>query len=89
MSDYEWWHQRFHYLEQFFDAVRIDHIVGYFRIWEIPQHALFGTLGHYSPSLPMTEEEITDFGLPFHRELFTQLFINDDVLRKLVSTPSM
>lgn len=83
LSDYEWWHQRFHYLEQFFDAIRIDHIVGYFRIWEIPQHALFGTLGHYSPSLPMTEEEITDFGLPFHRELFTQPFINDDILKKI------
>jgi 4-alpha-glucanotransferase len=70
-------------MEQYFDAIRIDHILGFFRIWEIPSDAVFGLLGHFSPSLPMTIGEIEYFGLPFRKELFTRPFVNDRVLDKL------
>lgn len=77
---YSWWHRRFGYMSKFFDAFRLDHIVGYFRAWEIPVSSLFGTMGYYSPSLPLTEEEIVNSGLPFRKELLTQPFINDIVV---------
>jgi 4-alpha-glucanotransferase len=70
-------------MEQYFDAIRIDHILGFFRTWEIPTSALHGQLGHFSPSLPMTIKEISYFGLVFRRDLFTQPFINDRVLDRL------
>lgn len=79
----EWFRKRLKWMEQYFDAIRIDHILGFFRIWEIPNNAMFGLLGHFSPSLPMTVGEIEYFGLPFRKDLFTRPFINDRVLDKL------
>ena len=79
----DWFHKRLKWMEQYFDAIRIDHILGFFRIWEIPSDAVFGLLGHFSPSLPMTVGEIEYFGLPFRKELFTKPFVNDRVLDKL------
>jgi 4-alpha-glucanotransferase len=79
-DNYVWWHKRMAYLEQFFDALRVDHIVGYFRSWEIPVDCLFGTMGCYSPSLPLTPDEIGAFGLSFKADLFTHPFITDKIL---------
>jgi len=79
----EWFHRRIRWMEQYFDAIRIDHVLGFFRIWEIPDDAVFGLMGHFSPALPMTQGEIEYFGLPFRKDLFTRPFINDRVLQRL------
>lgn len=68
-----WWRQRFTRLSQYFKAIRIDHILGFFRIWEIPQHQESGLLGHFTPALP----EPLDYWLeklayPYEGELLTQ-----------------
>ena len=78
-----WFQRRLRWMEQYFDAIRIDHVLGFFRVWEIPDDAVFGLLGHFSPALPMTVGEIEYFGLPFRKELFTRPFINDRVLERL------
>lgn len=74
--------RRFRHMEQYFDALRMDHVLGYFRIWEIPAHAVHGVLGHFSPALPFTIGEIEYFGLPFRKELYTQPFINDRIIER-------
>ena len=79
----KWLQQRYRWMEQYFDAIRIDHVLAFFRIWEIPADAVSGLLGHFSPALPMTVGEIEYFGLPFRRDLFTKPFVNDRVLERL------
>ena len=78
-----WFRYRLQHLSQYFDALRIDHILGFFRIWEIPEDAVDGLLGHFSPALPLTIGEIEYFGLPFRKELFTRPFINDRLIDRL------
>ena len=55
---YQWWKQRLGHLSRYFDALRIDHILGFFRIWEIPAHSVEGLLGHFAPALPLHCDEI-------------------------------
>ena len=80
---YQWWLRRFRKMAEYFTAYRIDHILGFFRIWEIPIDAVSGLLGHFSPSLPLTVEEIESYGLRFQHDFMTRPFINDERIGKL------
>ena len=70
-------------MSEYFDAYRIDHILGFFRIWEMPSHAVHGLLGQFVPSLPMTKEEIESFGLRFNEDFFTKPYIHERFLRDI------
>ncbi len=78
-----WWVRRFANMANYFDAYRIDHVLGFFRIWEIPIDAVHGLLGQFAPALGMTREEIEAYGLRFQEELFTEPFITDWVLDRM------
>ena len=67
---YVWWKRRLLKMSQYFDAFRIDHILGFFRIWEIPVREKSGKMGHFNPSLPYTKEEIKAMGLEGTKGLF-------------------
>ena len=82
-DNYLWWQKRFRKMAEYFTAYRIDHILGFFRIWEIPAHSVHGLLGQFVPALPMGEEEIQSFGLNFQKDFMTRPFINDDILNRL------
>ena len=55
---FAWWKSRFAKMSEYFDAYRIDHVLGFFRIWQIPVDALHGLLGIFHPALPFTPEEL-------------------------------
>lgn len=57
-----WWKKRFDKLSDYFDCFRIDHILGFFRIWEIPLDYTDGLCGHFNPALPLQEKEIEQYG---------------------------
>ena len=59
---YQWWRSRLRHMEQYFDAYRIDHVLGFFRIWEVPTDQIYGLLGQFRPALPFTAQEIHDWG---------------------------
>jgi 4-alpha-glucanotransferase len=80
---YQWWIRRFSKMAEYFDAYRIDHVLGFFRIWEIPQHSVHGLLGQFSPAMPMTQEEIEGYGLFFRKDFFTRPYIADGMLDSL------
>lgn len=78
-----WWKKRFNKLSDYFDAFRIDHILGFFRIWEVPLDYIQGLCGHFSPALPLTKEEIEQYGLPFNEKRFTTPLIHINFLSEL------
>ncbi len=78
-----WWIRRFSNMAKYFDAYRIDHVLGFFRIWEIPVDAVHGITGHFAPSLGMSREEVEGYGLHWQEELFTEPFIMDWVLDRI------
>lgn len=78
---YAWWQARFVKMNDYFDAYRIDHILGFFRIWEIPCNAVNALLGHFNPAMPLTVGEIHAYGFPFDAARHTApVETSDDVL---------
>lgn len=77
---YTWWKSRFSKMAEYFDAYRIDHILGFFRIWEIPCDAIHGLLGHFNPALPFTPEELASRGFNFDKNLYTYPYIREYML---------
>ena len=70
-DDYAWWQQRLGRMQQFFDAFRIDHILGFFRIWSIPKPFTDGIMGHFDPALPMSSQELKQFNFMGNPAYFT------------------
>ena len=79
----QWWNRRFQNMARYFDAYRIDHVLGFFRIWEIPVSSVHGLLGQFAPALAMSREEIESYGLHFQEDRFTRPFITDWVLDRM------
>ena len=69
-DDCSWWVRRFRKMAEYFDAYRIDHVLGFFRIWEIPMPEKSGLMGQFAPALGMSKEEIEAYGVPFRDNLF-------------------
>lgn len=67
---YAWWKARLRKMSEYFDAFRIDHILGFFRIWEIPSGVRSGLAGHFNPALPYSADELRDRGFNPESRLF-------------------
>ena len=70
-DNYRWWRRRLSHMATYFDAYRLDHVLGFFRIWEVPSSQIYGTLGHFRPSLPLSEDEICQKGFTLPVKSFT------------------
>ena len=79
-TNYEWWKKRFQKLAEYFDAYRIDHVLGFFRIWEIPVDAVWGLTGCFHPALPFSVEELSSRGLWWDENRFLKPFLKEHVL---------
>ena len=66
----QWWVRRFRKMAEYFDAYRIDHVLGFFRIWEIPMPEKSGLMGQFAPALGLSREEIEGYGIYGHDDLF-------------------
>lgn len=78
---FSWWKNRLRLMSQYFDAFRIDHLLGFFRIWTIPAGAIHGLLGVFDPAIPFTQAELREkYGFCFNPELHLQPYITDEVL---------
>jgi 4-alpha-glucanotransferase len=80
---FAWWKRRFEQMAGYFDAFRIDHILGFFRIWSIPAHAVEGILGYFVPAIPVDVPEFGSRGIRFDYDRFTKPYITDVVLKDI------
>ncbi|MFT3901547.1 MAG: 4-alpha-glucanotransferase [Niabella sp.] len=78
---FAWWRRRFEQMSHYFDAFRIDHILGFFRIWSIPNHAVQGIMGKFEPCLPVHRFEFDQYQIPFDYDRLCKPFINEIVIR--------
>lgn len=78
---FAWWRGRMQKLNEYFDALRIDHILGFFRIWSIPLNQQSGTLGLFNPRLPFSGEELASYGINGNPERFVKPFVSREVLK--------
>ncbi len=87
-DNYRWWRERLAKMGEYFDAYRIDHILGFFRIWQIPTDSVHGLLGHFSPAIPLSEQEIREWGFELDKS-HLEPYITDEVLAKLFTPEEM
>lgn len=80
---YSWWRRRLQYMSRFFDAYRIDHVLGFFRIWEIPRCAVSGLAGRFSPNLPLSRDELASFGLHLSDDALLLPYIDKASVKEL------
>lgn len=80
---FAWWKQRFGQMSNYFDAFRIDHILGFFRIWSIPANAVQGILGRFVPCLPVHINEFGENGIWFDYQRYCRPYITDEILSEI------
>ena len=60
--DYDWWRARLREAAQYYHAYRIDHVLGFFRIWAIPRNNFSGIPGFFWPQRGFNREELHAIG---------------------------
>lgn len=85
VQGFEWWKSRFDQMNHYFDAFRIDHILGFFRIWSIPITAVEGILGRFVPAKPIYKSEIESRYILFDHDRYCRPYINDQILNDIFS----
>lgn len=81
---YQWWRARLQHMEQYFDAYRIDHVLGFFRIWEVPSNQIYGLLGQFRPALPFTQNEIRNWGFQADIEAYSVPRVSDEQMQLFI-----
>lgn len=82
-TGFKWWQDRFKQLGYFFDAFRIDHILGFFRIWSIPLDTVEGALGRFVPAIPIDIREFESDQIYFDYNRYCNPYITDNILQQL------
>ena len=80
---FAWWRQRFEQMSYYFDSFRIDHILGFFRIWSIPYESVEGIMGHFEPSIPVSLQELQAWGIAFDYNRYCKPYITDKILNDI------
>ena len=61
-DEFTWWKDRIKTSAQYYDAFRIDHILGFFRIWASKENETTAYLGHTIPYADFTRKTLNELG---------------------------
>jgi len=81
-DDFAWWRQRFEQMSEYFDVFRIDHILGFFRIWSVPLNAVEGLLGRFVPAIPIQINELFQNNISFQYHRYCKPYITEKLLEE-------
>ncbi|MCM1034301.1 MAG: 4-alpha-glucanotransferase [Paludibacter sp.] len=79
-DEFRWWKRRFTKMADYFDAYRIDHILGFFRIWQMPKSAVWGLTGHFSPAMPYSMQDLWNMGVKLDEDRLVKPYIRSNFL---------
>lgn len=79
-DNYAWWQRRFGKMADYFDAYRIDHILGMFRIWQMRKSDVWGLCGHFCPALPYSMQDLWNMGVKLDEDRMTKPYIRSNFL---------
>ncbi len=80
---FQWWRLRFDQMSNYFDAFRIDHILGFFRIWSIPLNSIEGIMGRFFPAIPVDVSEFYNNNIWFDYNRYCKPFITDEIINSV------
>jgi 4-alpha-glucanotransferase len=83
-DNFQWWRSRLTGMAKYFDAYRIDHILGFFRIWEIPYASIQGLLGQFSPAHSLSIRELQERGVNFDYNRLCKPYVRGHLLHQFV-----
>jgi 4-alpha-glucanotransferase len=61
-ENYGFWTERLTESNKFYSCYRIDHVLGFFRIWSLPDRESTGVLGRFIPDVPIYRAELVALG---------------------------
>ncbi|MDR0662575.1 MAG: 4-alpha-glucanotransferase [Spirochaetaceae bacterium] len=61
-DNYSWWRARIKTAEKYYGAFRIDHVLGFFRIWATSRHYNSAYMGRFVPFAPVKKSELQKLG---------------------------
>ena len=66
-TGWAFWKTRLEAADHFYSSYRIDHVLGFFRIWAVGKAERDGYLGHFEPEMDYTREELHELGFSDER----------------------
>jgi 4-alpha-glucanotransferase len=82
-DNYNWWRRRFDQMSNYFDSFRIDHILGFFRIWSIPMDSVEGIMGRFVPAIPVDISEFYQRNISFNHDRYCEPFITKNLVENI------
>jgi 4-alpha-glucanotransferase len=61
-SGYKFWVERLSEADKYYSCYRIDHVLGFFRIWALSERERTGALGRFIPDMQVSVDELAALG---------------------------
>ncbi|MFZ1798996.1 MAG: 4-alpha-glucanotransferase, partial [Chitinophagaceae bacterium] len=82
-NNYRWWEAKLNHSSTYAAAIRLDHVLGFFRIWSIPKENTQGILGYFQPSIALHVNDFTKKNIYFDEDRFCSPFITEKLVEEI------
>jgi 4-alpha-glucanotransferase len=84
-NSYSWWKRRLNQADKFYHAFRIDHVLGFFRIWAISVRNVSGRLGFFKPSAYLSRKKLINSGFNSeHISFLSEPHVKEETINSII-----